>query len=55
MTLGRVVAISEGGPKPPGPRPVEAMRMKAATDVATPVEAGTDELEVTITVAFAIA
>jgi uncharacterized protein YggE len=55
LSLGGVVAITEGGPLPPGgPRPMEAMRMKAAADVATPIEAGTDELEVTITVAFAI-
>ena len=56
VTLGRVVAMTEGGQMPPGgPRPMEAMRMKAAADVATPVEAGTDELEVTVTVSFAIA
>ena len=56
VTLGPVIAITEGGEMPPGgPRPMEAMRMKAAADVATPVEAGTDELEVTVTVSFAIA
>ena len=56
VTLGVVAAITEGGALPPGPpRPMEAMRMKAAADVSTPVEAGTDELEVTVTVAFAIA
>ena len=54
VSLGRAIAISEGGPMPPGPRPMEAMRMKAAADVATPVEAGTDELEVTITISFKI-
>ncbi len=55
LTLGPVVAITEGGQAPPGgPRPIEAMRMKAAADVATPVEAGTDELEVTLTVSFRI-
>src|SRR4051794_2533223 len=36
VTLGSVVAINEGGQLPPGgPRPMEAMRMKAAADVAT--------------------
>jgi uncharacterized protein len=56
VTLGAVVGITEGGALPPGPpRPMEAMRMKAAADVATPVEAGTDELEVTVTVSFLIA
>jgi uncharacterized protein len=55
VTLGAVVEIAEGGVLPPGPpRPMEAMRMQAAADVATPVEAGTDELEVVVTVAFAI-
>jgi uncharacterized protein len=56
VILGRVVAITEGGEMSPGgPRPMEAMRMKAAADVATSVEAGTDELEVTVTVSFVIA
>ncbi|HEY7816175.1 MAG TPA: SIMPL domain-containing protein, partial [Nakamurella sp.] len=55
VRLGPVAAITEGGQLPPGgPRPVEAMRMKAAADVATPVEAGTDELEVTVSVSFKI-
>jgi len=56
VTLGPVVGIVEGGALPPGPpRPMAELRMKAAADVATPVEAGTNELEVGVTVAFAIA
>ncbi len=54
--VGRVVAIVEGGAVDPGPpRPMAEMRMKMAADVATPVEAGTSELEVGVTVTFAIA
>ncbi len=52
--LGRVLEIVEGGAVPPGiPRPLAAMAMKAA-DVSTPVEAGTDELAVSVVVTFAI-
>jgi hypothetical protein len=56
VTLGTVVAITEGGALPPGPpRPMAETRMKASADVATPVEAGANELEIAVTVAFAIA
>lgn len=55
VTLGPVVAITEGGALPPGPpRPMAEMRMKAAADIATPVEAGTNELEIGVTVSFEI-
>jgi uncharacterized protein YggE len=55
VTLGAVVDIVEGGALPPGPpRPMAELRMKAAADVATPVEAGTSELQIGITVSFAI-
>jgi len=55
VTLGAVVDIVEGGALPPGPpRPMAELRMKAAADVATPVEAGTSELEIGVTVGFAI-
>jgi uncharacterized protein YggE len=55
VTLGAVVDIVEGGSIPPGPpRPMAEMRMKAAADVATPVEAGSSELEIGVTVSFAI-
>jgi uncharacterized protein YggE len=56
VRLGPVVAIVEGGALPPGPpRPVAAFRAKAEMDVATPVEAGTSELTIAVTVSFAIA
>jgi uncharacterized protein YggE len=53
--LGRVVAIVEDGATLPGPpRPMGELRMKAMADTGTPVEAGTNELEVGLTVSFAI-
>jgi uncharacterized protein YggE len=56
ITLGAVVEIVEGGAVGPGPpRPVAAFKMEAAADVATPVEAGTNELRVGVVVTFAIA
>ncbi|MBA2720172.1 MAG: SIMPL domain-containing protein [Chloroflexi bacterium] len=55
VSLGRVLAIVEGGALEPGPpRPMAEMRMKAMDGAATPVEAGTNELEVGVTVTFAI-
>lgn len=55
VTLGRVVEIIEGATPTPGPpRPYPELRAMAAADVATPVERGTDELEVVVTVSFAI-
>jgi hypothetical protein len=56
VRLGPVVDILEGGAASPGPpRPLAAMALKTAADVATPVEAGATELEIAVTVAFAIA
>lgn len=55
VTLGRVVAIAEGAYQPPGPPlPMAELRMASTADVATPVEAGTDELLVSVTVTYAI-
>jgi uncharacterized protein len=55
VTLGRVIAIAEGGFAQPGPpRPIAELRMQASAGATTPVEAGTDELAVTLTVTFAI-
>jgi len=55
VTLGRVVEIVEDGALPPGPpRPFLELRAKLAPDAATPIEGGTDELEVGLTVSFAI-
>lgn len=56
VTVGRVMAIIEGGGSAPGPpRPVALFRAKAAEAHETPVEAGTSELAVDVTVEFAIA
>ena len=56
VQLARVVGISEGGFVAPGPPlPMAELQMKSASGVATPVEAGTDELSVTVTVTYAIA
>lgn len=54
--IGRVVAIVEGGAVAPGPpRPVAMFRAKAEADAATPVEAGTNDLLIDVTVEFEIA
>jgi uncharacterized protein YggE len=56
VTLGAVVAIVEGSGLIPGPpRPVAEFRMKLAADASTPVESGTSELAISVTVTFAIA
>ncbi|HET7029816.1 MAG TPA: SIMPL domain-containing protein [Candidatus Limnocylindrales bacterium] len=55
VALGRVVSITEGGALPPGPpRPIALFRAKAASDASTPVESGTSEIAVEVTVEFAI-
>lgn len=56
VSLGAVVAIVEGSVLPPGPVfRVAEFAMKSAADAATPVEAGTSELSISVTVTFAIA
>jgi uncharacterized protein YggE len=56
VRLGRVTGIVEGGAVPPGPpRPVAMFRAKAEMDASTPVESGTSELSVDLTVEFEIA
>ena len=56
VRLGRVVEIVEGRPFPPGPpRPMAAVGFKAVADVTTPVEAGTNDLDVVVAVTFEIA
>ena len=56
VEIGVVIAIVEGGAVEPGPpRPMAELRMKAMADTATPVEAGTSEIEVSVSVTFAIA
>ncbi len=53
VTLTTVLAIVEGGPPPTWPQP-KAARMMATADAGTPVEAGTTEIAVTVTVTFGI-
>ncbi len=56
VDLGEVVAIVEGGAVEPGPPwPTAELRMKAMADTSTPVEAGTSEIEISVSVTFAIA
>jgi uncharacterized protein YggE len=54
VAIGGVVDIVEGGPPVAGPLP-KAARMTLAADAATPVEAGTTEIAVSVTVTFRIA
>jgi len=55
VELGSVVAISEGGAQPPS-EPYAAMRTMAmsAKDASTPIEAGMNEIAVSVTVTFTI-
>ncbi len=53
VAIGGVADIVEGGPPPSWPQP-KAARMLVA-DAGTPVEAGTTEISVTVTVTFRIA
>ena len=54
VRLGGVSDIVEGGAPPAWPVPKMARTMMAA-EAATPVEAGTTEIAVTVTVTFRIA
>ena len=54
VAITGVTDIVEGGPPPSWPQP-KAARMLQAADAGTPVEAGTTEIEVTVTVTFRIA
>jgi uncharacterized protein YggE len=53
VTIAGVSDIVEGGPPPVRPQP-RAARMLMAADAGTPVEAGTTEIVVTVTVTFRI-
>lgn len=55
VAIGSVADIVEGGPPPTWPRPKAAQMLRAAADASTPVEAGTTEITVTVTVTFRIA
>ena len=54
VAITGVTDIVEGGPPPSWPQP-KAARMLQAADAGTPVEAGTTEIAVTVTVTFRIA
>ena len=53
VAISGVSDIVEGGPPPAWPQP-KAARMALAADADTPVEAGTTEIAVTVTVTFRI-
>jgi uncharacterized protein YggE len=55
VAIAGVADIVEGGPPPTWPGPPVARMLKAAADAGTPVEAGTTEISVTVTVTFRIA
>jgi uncharacterized protein YggE len=54
VTIAGVADIVEGGPPPSWPVPMAKM-LRASADAGTPVEAGTTEISVTVTVTFRIA
>jgi uncharacterized protein len=54
VAIAGVAGIVEGGPPPTWPQP-KAQMLRAAADAGTPVEAGTTEISVTVTVTFRIA
>jgi uncharacterized protein YggE len=54
VAITGVVAVSEDAMPPIGPMP-KAARMSIAADSATPIEAGTTEIAVSVTVTFRIA
>jgi hypothetical protein len=51
-SLGRAMAITEGGANVPGPVPMMRMREQAMAMSAVPVESGTEELSFTVSVVF---
>ena len=51
VSIRGVSDVTEGGPPPTWPQP-KAARMLMAADAGTPVEAGTTEIAVTVTVTF---
>jgi uncharacterized protein YggE len=57
VTLGGVVGIIEGGRRPvpfPADGGIRGLAMKAEMAADTPVESGTQEIEVSVVVTFAI-
>jgi uncharacterized protein YggE len=55
VTIAGVADIVEGGPPPTWPQPMAAKMLRAAADASTPIEAGTTEISITVTVTFRIA
>jgi uncharacterized protein YggE len=55
VSIGGVADIVEGGPPPTWPGPMATKMLRASSDAGTPVEAGTTEIAVTVTVTFRIA
>ena len=55
VAIAGVADIIEGGPPPTWPQPKAAQMLRASADAGTPVEAGTTEISVTVTVTFRIA
>jgi len=53
ITIAGVTAIVEGGPSPIWPQP-KAARMMDSAGSSTPVEAGTTEIAVTVTITFRV-
>ncbi len=51
LSIAGVEAIVEGGAPPAWPQP-KAARLMAVADAATPIEAGSTEIAVTVTVTF---
>jgi uncharacterized protein len=54
IAIAGVADIVEGGPPPTWPQPMAAKMLRATADAGTPVEAGTTEIAVTVTVTFRI-
>ncbi|HXG25247.1 MAG TPA: SIMPL domain-containing protein [Candidatus Binatia bacterium] len=54
VSIAGVAAILEAGAPIPFPMPFQEMKLAAARDAATPVEAGENEIRATVTVAFRI-
>jgi uncharacterized protein len=55
VAISGVADIVEGGPPPAWPQPKAAQMLRASADAGTPVEAGTTEIAVTVTVTFRLA
>jgi uncharacterized protein YggE len=52
LTITGVSDVSEGGAAPPRPFAAKAERMMLAADASTPVETGSQEIAVTVSVTY---